>query len=270
MRVSPHPDVCQDLLDGWRRQIARRARRRHCQPRRLGAIGYLTSGPALDGLIELQNLVLTVLYDQPCGHQSVAVRAAGFAAEIVPWGIEWGGPEKSRFLKNLTQRPARGARGRCIDLASTKLLELALELDRQVERRSRRRYLPIRRQLRLPSHWVGFHKSAASELTFEGPELERFCLRINGSVQDAVERKRREHYGLVLYPLEWVSHVLQSAVTVFADLNRTPACQVFQLHCPSKDLVGYSGAVKFDFYSTRFDRAIGPASAVDAGQKAAS
>ena len=269
MLVLPRPNVCQHLLDRWHSQIGRRIRHRSRGPRQLGAIGYLTSGPVLDGLMELQNLVLTVLYDRPCS-PSGTPHVAGFGADIVPWGIECGGPARSKFFKNLLLQPTRCARGRRIDFASAKLLELALQLDGQVERRARHRHLPIRPQLRLPSFWAGFHKSAATEAAIDGPELERFCRRTSRSVPEALDRVRREHFGLLLYPLEWVSHLLPSAVTVFADIARAQGPNVFRLQCPAKDLVGYLGAIKFDFHATRFDRVFDPASVPASEQKAAS
>ena len=69
----------------------------------------------------------------------------------------------------------------------------------------------------------------------------------------------REHFGLILYPLEWVSHTVQSAVAVFADLGRMQRMQVFHLRHAQDNLVGYRGAVQFDFYHTRFERCAGQA-----------
>ena len=88
----------------------------------------------------------------------------------------------------------------------------------------------------------------------QGPELESFCGRTGCSTQGAIDRIKREHFGLILYPLEWVSHILPTAVTVFADMDGMPGQQVFFLGRPARDLVGYAGAVRFDFYHTRFGR----------------
>ena len=43
-------------------------RRRNRRPRRLAALGYLPQGPVLEGLIEIEKLLLVVLYDAPTGH----------------------------------------------------------------------------------------------------------------------------------------------------------------------------------------------------------
>ena len=122
----------------------------------------------LDGFVELQNVLLVLLYDYRCTHRSV-VQVVGFCAEIAPWGIEWGGSERSRFLKNLLLKPQPNGRGRCISFSSPKLLQLGLELDTQVARwRDRRRRAA--RRLRLPSLWAGFQKSVAAGMTPQGPE----------------------------------------------------------------------------------------------------
>jgi hypothetical protein len=64
-----------------------------------------------------------------------------------------------------------------------------------------------------------------------------------------LEHLRRDHLGLVLHPLAWVSHHWQQAVAVFADLEQFPRRQVFHLRQPSDDLVGFQNAAEFDFYS---------------------
>lgn len=63
---------------------------------------------------------------------------------------------------------------------------------------------------------------------------------------------RQVHPGLVLFPLEWVSHLWETAVAVFADLRFFPKRQVFGLRNPHEDLTGYRGACQFDFYRSRF------------------
>jgi hypothetical protein len=51
--------------------------------------------------------------------------------------------------------------------------------------------------------------------------------------------------------LAWVSHHWQQVVTVFADLERFPRWQVFQLRQLPDDLVGYRDAAEFQFHSCR-------------------
>lgn len=48
------------LLDLWRWQIGRR----RCDPRPLAAMGYLANGPVIEELIEIDKLVLAVVYDE--------------------------------------------------------------------------------------------------------------------------------------------------------------------------------------------------------------
>jgi hypothetical protein len=67
-----------------------------------------------------------------------------------------------------------------------------------------------------------------------------------------LQKLRREYFGLVLYPLAWVSHHWQQAVTVFADLDRFPRRQVFRLRHLRDDLIGYPGAAEFNFLESRF------------------
>jgi hypothetical protein len=62
----------------------------------------------------------------------------------------------------------------------------------------------------------------------------------------------REHLGLVLYPLGWVSHCWQQAAAVLADLERFPKRQVFRLRRLPNDLVSYQDAAEFDLFSSRF------------------
>jgi hypothetical protein len=68
------------------------------------------------------------------------------------------------------------------------------------------------------------------------------------SPQRLLERLRRDHLDMALYPLAWVSHHWQQAAAVFADLEQFPRRQVFRLRQPSVDLAGYQGAAEFDFH----------------------
>ena len=44
------------LLDQWRHRLG--GRHRHARPRPFGALGYLTNGPVVEGLIEVGKLVM--------------------------------------------------------------------------------------------------------------------------------------------------------------------------------------------------------------------
>jgi len=59
MIAYAHPQV----INQWRRQIGQRQQTDERRP--LGALGYLTNGPVLGGLIEIEKLVPVVLHDEP-------------------------------------------------------------------------------------------------------------------------------------------------------------------------------------------------------------
>ncbi len=238
-------------LDRWRQRFGGR-RRHNRRPRPLAALGYLAHGPVLEGLVELEKLLLVVLYDVPTGHGQHTVRLAGYSGARVPWGVQWGGSEQCRFLKNLLLQPVANGPGLRLSTTSTDLLHLGLQLDHELERHVRHPALPLRQQLRLPCLWAGFKPADAAAITGEGPELEAYSRRTGKSAERLLERIRREYFGLWLYPFPWLSHHWQQAVAVFADLQRFPKRQVFHLRQPSADLVGFQDVAQFDLLSSRF------------------
>jgi hypothetical protein len=240
------------LLDQWRQQFGGR-RRRHRRPRPLAAPGYLTHGPVIEGLVELDKLLLVVLHDEPTGQGQHILRLAGFSGACVPWGVQWGGAEQCRFLKNLLLQPVPNGPGLRLSTTSTDLLRLGLQLDRELERHVRHASLPVRQQVRLPCLWAAFKPADALMITGDGPELEAYSRRTRKARWQLMEGLRREYYGLSLYPMAWASHHWRDAVTVFVDIERFPKRQVFRLQCLPDDLVGYQDASEFDFVHTRFD-----------------
>jgi hypothetical protein len=206
----------------------------------------------LEGLIELEKLLLVVLYDASTGRGQHAVRLAGYAGARVPWGVQWGGAEQCRFLKNLLLQPVANGPGLRLSTTSTELLHLGLRLDRELERHVRHPALPLRQQLRLPCLWAGFKHADADGITGDGPELEAYSRRTGKSADRLLEGIRREYFGLSLHPFPWVSHHWQQAVAVFADLTRFPRRQVFCLRQPAADLVGFQDAAQFDLRHSRF------------------
>ena len=90
------------------------------------------------------------------------MRLAGFGGATVPWGVKWGGAEQCRFLKNLLLQPVPNGPGLRLSTASTDLLRLGLQLDRDLEKHVRHPSLPVRQQLRLPCLWAGFKPSDAA------------------------------------------------------------------------------------------------------------
>jgi hypothetical protein len=239
------------LLARWRRRFGE-VRHHRIRTRPVASLGYLANGPILDGLVEIEHLVLVVLYDAERGDGRLALRLAGFAGTAAPWGVKWGGPEQCRFDKDLLLRPARHARGLRIDIASTKLLQLAFQLDRQLEKHTRYPGLVRRRQLQLPRLWAGFRAFDAARVIGDGPELAVYCRRTGKSPRQSIEEAAWNHEGLTLFPLEWVSHLWENVTAVFVDLKRFPRWQVFPLRHPSEDLQGFQGAMEFDFYHSRF------------------
>ena len=235
-------------LDLWRHRLGGR-RHRQAQPRPLAALGYLANGPVINDLIEVANLTVILLYDEPIRYGHCALRLAGYSGARVPWGVRFGGPENCRFLKDLRLQPVPGGRGYRLDLANTEVLALGLGLERELHRCARFCQQQVREQVCLPKLWAGFRPADAASITGDGPELEAYAARTGRSPQRLLEHLRRDHFGMVCHPLAWVSHHWQQAVAVLADLDRFPRQQVFHLRQLPDDLVGYQGAAEFDFHS---------------------
>ena len=232
-------------LDQWRHCLG--GRRRRAQPRPIGAMGYLIKGPADDDLIEVERLTFILLYDQQIGSGPCALRLAGYSSNRVPWGVRFGGRANCRFLKDLALQPVLGGQGYRLDLANDKLLILALGLNRKLDRHTRlcqddwvRPYLP--------KLWAGFYPEEAAGITGDGPELAAYAARIGRTPASLLEYLRRNHQGLILFPLAWVSHHWQQAASIFADLRHFPERQVFRIR-HHNDLTGFHDATEYDFRS---------------------
>jgi hypothetical protein len=216
-------------------------------------MGYMANGPVIDGLVEVENLHIVILYDEQLRPGYCALRLVGYSGSRIPWGVRFGAPENCRFCKDLRLQPVPGGRGCRLDLESTELLALGLGLVRELDRHARYRQSQVREQLQLPKLWAGFSATDAARITGDGPELAAYASRTGKSHQHLLEHLRREHQGLTLFPAAWVSHHWQQVVTVFADVARFARRQVFHLRHLPDDLVGYQDAVAFDFHS-RFRR----------------
>ena len=203
------------LLDLWRNHLGGR-RHRHCQPRPLAAMVYLANGPVIDGLIEVEKLCIIILSHEQLHPGHCTLRLAGYSGSRVPWGGRFGGPQNCKFFKDLSLQPVPGGRGYRLDLDGTELLALGLGLERELDCHARYRQSQVRQQLQLPKLWAGFQSADAASITGDGPELAAYASRTGRSPQRLLEHLRREHLGLVLYPLGWVSHRWQQAVAVFA------------------------------------------------------
>jgi hypothetical protein len=237
-------------LNLWRDRLGGK-RRSHHQPRPWGALGYLANGPVIEHLIEIEKLILVVLYDEPFGHGQQALRLAGYSGKLTSQGVQWGGPERCHFFKDLRLQPVRDGRGLRLDVASGDLIRLGLALDRTVECHARHR-LAAQRPLRLPPLWAGFRPADAASVVGEGPECAAACEQLQISPAQLLNEYRREHFGLVLYPLVLVPQHSQQAVAVFADLDRYPLRHAFRLSRPSDELTGSHGPANFDLFNSRF------------------
>jgi hypothetical protein len=208
--------------------------------------------------VEIENLVLVVVYDEHQPSGKLALRLAGFTGARVPWGVQWGGVDHSLFFKDLFLRPEPRARGGRLDASRESLLALALRLDRQIERQARCPWTWRRRRLSLPRLWAGFRASLAPQISGDGPELAEAVRRTGRNSHQLLAESKREHGGLALYPLDWVSHHWQRITAVFADLAAFPQGQVFPLWHWPEDLEGYRGASRFDLFHSRFRRPVEP------------
>jgi len=245
------------LIARWQHRFRGR-RRNRAQPGPLAALGYLVNGAVVDGLVEIENLVLVVLYEEATDSGRLALRLAGFGGARMPWGVMWGGPDQSKFYKDLLLRPVPGARGIRLDASRTKLLQLALQLDRQLRRHARRLRHVRRQRPQLPRLWAGFRASVVPDVAGDGPELASEARRTGKPASRLLEEARRMHEGLTLYPLPWVSHHETLASAVFADLGSVPRLQVFSLRSLPESLQGFQGAAQFDLLTSRFRRSPGP------------
>ena len=234
-------------LDRWRQRLG--GRRRRVQPRPLAAMGYLAKGMVTNGLIKVENLTIVLLYDEPITPGHCALRLAGYSGRRVPWGVRFGGHDQCQFLKDLSLQPVPAGRGYRVDVANTELLALGLGLEREMDRCARYQQQHVREQVCLPKLWAGFRPADAAGITGDGPELAAYAAFTGRSPQHLLEHLRRDQFDLVLYPFAWVSHHWRQAVTIFADLERYPKRQVFQLRQMPDDLFGYQGAAEFNFHS---------------------
>lgn len=237
-------------LDQWRKRLGGR-RYRRTEPRPLAALSYRTSGPVIDGLINIVHLHTVILYDVQLRAGHCALRLAGFAGAHVPWGVSFAGPDQSRFRKDLRLQPVPGGLGYRLDLADEELLVLGLGLERELDRCERFCQQRVRPRPVLPKLWAGFSPAEAKTITGAGPELEAYAARAGRSPRRLLQQLRREHLGMILYPLAWTSHHWEQAAAVFADLEDLPRRQVFRLKAMPDDLAGFHGASMYDFRDHR-------------------
>ncbi len=246
--------VGSSMLQDWRRQIGgQRHRRFRRGPRTFAVLSYLTTGPVIDGLVELGRISFCVLHDyqQP---GVVATRLAGYRATIVSGRILIGGAAQIRFEKNIALSPA-GERKRGCRLGKNgpELLSLALHLDRTLERYARFPFFPRRSAFRMPRFWVALADQSVRD---RGPAFAAYCKMNGHSPGKLFKRAGRDHAGLIIYPLEFVSHYWQQFGKVYVDLKSFPKRQIICFRGPA-DLKGLFGVCEFDLLSSRF-RTVAP------------
>ena len=246
MQISLNVD---ELVNRWHRQIGRRRPYRHQRP--LAALGFLRrSNEKAETLVELQRLLAVVLFDESIGRPVPALRLVGYGACQLPDGVQWGGPEQSKFYKDLRLAPEPGAWSLQLDATNIDLLHLALQLHSDIHRVDRFAPKSASLQPKLPRLWAGFSPSDAVCLKGQGPEFAELCAKFKLAPEAMLEKFRREHRGLVCLPLDWVSNQLAGSLSVFADVSETPRTQVFRLMEFPGSLQGFQGAAAFDFFNS--------------------
>ena len=241
---------CVELLNQWQRQFSFRQKRGGS--RGIGALGWVVEGKQTGELVELERLLFVVVYDEQFASEKTAVRVGTYRASRIEHGVQYGGPANARLYKDMMLSPRPGGGHLRLDLYNMAVLDRALRLNRRIDVALRFQPRISRRGLRLPRLWAAFSPEVACGLAGSGPEFEALCGRF-GVEPDLMLRKfERERDGLALYPLEWVSDRLAAASAVLVERTGFPSCQVFGVASPEVDLVGYSGAAAFDFYSYNF------------------
>jgi hypothetical protein len=242
-----------ELVQRWRQQIACQRRRREARgPRHMTAVGHLARGPIDDGMIDVRRLMFVVVHDQLRANETTAIRVAGYSSTPISWGVQIGGAKQTRFEKDLARAPGVEVCGRRFNLQQGDVLSLALELDCYLERHSRYPGLPRLRQPRWPQLWAAFDPNTAGRIQPDGPEWQD--KRQDGAQLGTEAPPRRAIFGLVAFPLEFVSHAWRQFAAVFADLKSMPKRQVIALDHPERSLQGFCGAIEYDLLSSRFSR----------------
>lgn len=221
-------------------------------PRRLAAMSVLSKARLHEGLIPLRRVLLVVLYDEDMGWSPPWTRLAGYGARRVPWGIRCGGAQDCRFDKNANLRPKPRAVGWRMDSRNRTVLRTARQLRKEIASRRDEPNGAISTQIQLPEFWAAFGPCDIDRIDGDGPELLGEVHTTGQSAEDLMHERRRNHNGLTLYPLPWVSHLWERFRAVFVDLADFPTYQVFRLSDPASDLCGFRAACEFDFFHSRF------------------
>jgi len=243
-------NVSKTLMDRWRRQVGGRlARGTEWVPRPMAALGYLVNGRPAKDYVEVDRLLMVIVYDDPVGPDMVALRVAGYRASCVSHGVQFGGRENARFHKDLCLAPGKPD-GLRIGIHRTELLGLALQLEREIHQ-----VAEFGRRLRqsrpwIPRLWASFGLTDAANICASGPEFEAMRAKYGYDAQWLFRKFERRYKGTVLYPLDWVSDALHQSLGIYAELKGFPKRQVFSVRKLPDDLCGFRGAAEWDFFDS--------------------
>jgi hypothetical protein len=255
--IAPTSSV-DKLSAQWRSQILARRNPPSISARgTFVATSFIDQSNARSAFVDIDHLLVVLLYEDrflgssAAPRRRVPLRFVAYGASRIPHGILWGGIANNRFFKDLTLIPQFRACGQRIDRSNIELTSLALKLNHRLRRAARLPAVPWR-ELRLPRLWAGFRRSVASVLRGDGPEFECECASLPVDSNKVFRKSARTHFGLTLYPMDWVSNQLELAVAVFADVTPALRRQVCRFNGLPDSLTGYCGASEFDFYTNRF------------------
>ena len=139
-----------------------------------------------------------------------------------------------------------------MDSRNRTVLRTARQLRNEIASRRDQSDGVISTQIRLPEFWAAFGPYDVDRIDGDGPELLGEAHTTGCSAEELMRERRRNHNGLTLYPLPWVSHLWERFRSVFVDLVDFPRHQVFRLSDPASDLCGFRAACEFDFFHSRF------------------
>ena len=241
----------EQLMRRWRTQLGSRRRWKKVegvdQRRPFAAMGWLTYGQQPSDLIEIDKVLLVIVHEEDIGNR-YAMRMVGYEATRVEHGVMWGGAENCRLYKDLTLQPMRVGSGLRLDTANLELFQMGMQLQSMLHRVCNYTPRAAHRLPQFPRLWAGYRSDAAAELKGEGPELAALSERFDLTPDMMFRKFQRSHEGLALFPLDWVSGQLASAVAVFAEMNSLPRRHVFRARALPDALLGYKGATAWDFY----------------------
>ncbi|MBL9165991.1 MAG: hypothetical protein JNL18_24935 [Planctomycetaceae bacterium] len=190
------------------------------------AVGWMLDCPRTGDFVEMSRLAIVVVQDEYFDGGRTAVRVVGYRPEVIANGeIQWFSSTNTLFRKDLMLRPQPFARGMRIDLRSAQLLALAMRLDHRIEQAKSHPQRLRQATMKMPAVWAGFHRSVADGVIGCGPEFEALCAKFGMNPQAMLAKFRREHDGLVLFPLRWVNDDLGRATAMFAEVAQFPTRQ---------------------------------------------